>query len=57
MLTIIYPNTPESMIDLNSLEAKDQRYLLFLLRERWIDAQRSWNPSLGEEIEAALRPE
>jgi len=57
VLTIIYPDTPESMIDLNSLEAKDQRYLLFLLHKRWIDAQRSWNPSLGEEIEAALRPE
>lgn len=54
VLTIIYPDTPESMIDLNILGADDQRHLLHLLRERWIGAQDPWNPCLGEEIEVAL---
>jgi hypothetical protein len=54
VLTIIYPDAPESMIDLNILEADDQRRLLHLLFERWIGAQRPWNPSFGEEIVAAL---
>jgi len=42
------------MLDLNLLKADDQRYFLHLLHERWIEAQRSWNPELGAEIEAAL---
>jgi len=54
VLTIIYPDTPESMIDLNILEPDDQRDLLNLLRERWNGTQRLWNPRLGEEIELAL---
>jgi hypothetical protein len=54
VLTIIYPDTPESMIDLNSLSHEDQCLLLYLLRERWLGEQRTWNPELGEEIEAAL---
>ena len=54
VLTIIYPDTPESMIDLNILEVDDQHDLLCLLRERWNGEQHSWNPRLGEEIAAAL---
>ncbi len=54
VLTIIYPDAPESMIDLNSLNHEDQRLLLYLLRERWLGEQRTWNPQLGDEIEAAL---
>jgi len=54
VLTIIYPDTPESMINLNILELYDQRDLLNLLRERWDGTQRLWNPRLGEEIELAL---
>ena len=54
VLTIIYPDAPESMIDLNSLNHEDQRLLLYLLRERWLGEQRAWNPKLGDEIEAAL---
>lgn len=54
VLTIIYPDAPESMIDLNSLNPEDQRLLLCLLRERWRGEQRSWNPELGDEIEAPL---
>ncbi|MEO8955523.1 MAG: hypothetical protein ABI396_08800 [Ktedonobacteraceae bacterium] len=55
VLTIIYPDAPESMIDLNSLNPEDQRLLLCLLRERWLGEQRIWNPELGDEIETALK--
>jgi len=54
VLTIIYPGTPESMIDLRLLDEHDRRRLLALLREYWIDAQQAWNPALGKEIEKAL---
>ncbi len=55
VLTILYPDTPEAMIDLNMLDAEDQRHLLWILRERWTGAEQPWNPQLGEEIEAALK--
>lgn len=54
VLTVIYPDQPESLFDLKLLDPHDQRRLLYLLRERWLDAERPWNPLLGEEIEAAL---
>jgi len=54
VLTIIYPDAPESMIDLKILDAGDQRHLLHLLREHWIGIPGPWNPQLGAEIEAAL---
>jgi hypothetical protein len=54
VLTIIYPDAPESMIDLKILDAGDQRQLLHLLREHWIGIPGPWNPQLGAEIEAAL---
>ncbi|HEU5231083.1 MAG TPA: hypothetical protein VFU49_24895 [Ktedonobacteraceae bacterium] len=54
VLTIIYPGTPESMIDLRLLDEDDRHQLLALLREYWIDAQQVWNPTLGKEIEMAL---
>jgi hypothetical protein len=54
VLTIINPDQQESMFDLNLLDVDDQRRLLFLLRKRWLEAERPWNPRLGEEIEAAL---
>ena len=54
VLSIIYPDAPESLIDLNCLNSDDQRHLLYLLRERWNGTERQWNPQLGEEIEAAL---
>jgi hypothetical protein len=54
VLTIIYPDAPESMIDLKILGAGDQRHLLHLLREHWIGTTGPWNPQLGAEIEAAL---
>ncbi len=54
VLTIIYPDAPEAMIDLNLLASDDQLHLLHLLHERWIGTQGLWNPRLGDEIEAAL---
>jgi hypothetical protein len=58
VLTIIYPDIPETMLDLRMFCASDQRKLLFLLRERWSDiqnAQQEWNPHLGQEIEETLK--
>jgi hypothetical protein len=54
VLTITYPDTPEAMLDLHMLNVSDQRKLLYVLRERWNDAQQLWNPHFGEEIEHAL---
>jgi hypothetical protein len=54
VLTITYPDTPESMLDLNMLNVGDQRKFLYILRERWNEAQQLWNPQFGEEIEQAL---
>jgi hypothetical protein len=54
-LSIIHPGHPESMIDLNLLAKEDRHHLLDLLRERWINTEKEWNPELGEEINAALQ--
>ncbi len=54
-LSVIYPDKPESLFDLTLLDADDQPRLLNLLRQRWLDAARPWNPLLGNEIEAALQ--
>lgn len=54
VLTIIYPDRPESMIDLNLLAPDDRHHLLSLLHESWLDAHRPWNPQFGEQVEAAL---
>lgn len=56
VLAIIQPDNPESLFDLQLLTPQDQRQLLTLLRERWSEeSEPSWNPTLGDEIEAALR--
>ncbi|HEX4205759.1 MAG TPA: hypothetical protein VHZ51_16490 [Ktedonobacteraceae bacterium] len=54
VLTITYPEHPETLIELKLFEVEDQRRLLSLLYTRWNDAQAVWNPTLGEEIELAL---
>lgn len=54
VLTIMAPNKPELMIDLDLLDADDQHYLLHLLRKHCIDTEGIWNPCLGEQIETAL---
>lgn len=54
-LAIIHPDKPESLFDLQLLTSEDQHRLLTLLRERWVESEHAWNPTLGEEIEAALK--
>src|SRR5581483_6277008 len=54
VLTVTYPDTTESLVDLNLLDTDDQRQLLAILHKRWTDAQQAWNPSLGEEIKVAM---
>ncbi len=51
VLTVIYPDMPESMLDLNSLDVEDQRLLLSLLRERCITAGQLWTRELSHETE------
>lgn len=55
VLVILHPDRPESLFDLQLLTPDDQRQLLTLLRERWVEAKHTWNPTLGDEIEEALR--
>ncbi|TMC22469.1 MAG: hypothetical protein E6J34_06275 [Chloroflexi bacterium] len=55
VLTIIHPGAPETMVDLSLLAKDDQHKLLALLHDHWINAEQVWNPTLGEEIAAALR--
>lgn len=54
VLTVTYPSTPETVVDLNLLDVVDQQQLLALLHKRWSDAREAWNPSLGEEIVVAM---
>jgi hypothetical protein len=56
VLSILHPDKPETLFDLQLLSPDDQLQVLTLLRERWVGAEREWNPSLGDEIEAALAP-
>jgi hypothetical protein len=39
-LTISYPGAPESIIDLDALDAKDRRALQFLLRQWCVEERR-----------------
>ena len=43
ILTAIYPDMPEVMLDLNSFEPRDQRFLLSLLHEQWDSVDQCWN--------------
>jgi len=52
VLSITHPDQQEAVFDLNLLDVKDQRYLLFNLNKYWLDAECFWNSRLGEEIEA-----
>jgi hypothetical protein len=54
VLAILHPERPESLFDLQLLTPVDQKQLLTLLRERWVEAEHPWNPTLGAEIEEAL---
>jgi hypothetical protein len=55
VLAILHPDKPETLFDLQLLTSEDQRQLLLLLRERWVEAEHPWNPTLGAEIETALQ--
>lgn len=57
LLTVIYPNMPESMIDLNTLDKRDRLLLLALLRERWLASGRLWNLEFGDEKTADAQEE
>ncbi len=49
LLTIIYPDMPESMIDLDTLAEHDKLALLASLRERWLTSGRLWSLEFGDE--------
>ncbi len=57
ILTVIYPDMPESMFDLNTLDKSDKHLLLSLLRERWLASEGLWTLSFdneeGEKIQEA----
>jgi len=55
VLAILHPDKPETLFDLQLLTSDDQRQVLLLLRERWVEAEHPWNPTLGAEIETALQ--
>jgi hypothetical protein len=54
VLSITHPDQQEAVFDLNLLDMEDQRHLLYLLHKCWLDAERPWNPRLGEDIEVVL---
>ncbi|GAC1355691.1 MAG: hypothetical protein NVSMB38_36300 [Ktedonobacteraceae bacterium] len=49
ILTVIYPDMPESMLDLNVLEAADRQLLFTFLRERWLASERLWTLASGDD--------
>jgi hypothetical protein len=55
VLSITHPDQQETVFDLNLLDVQNQRHLLSILHKCWLDAERPWNPRLGEEIETVLR--
>jgi hypothetical protein len=55
VLSITHPHQQEAVFDLNLLDWKDQHLLFSLLYEFWLDAECTWNPGLGEEIEAVQK--
>jgi hypothetical protein len=57
VLTVIYPDRPETLFDLDLLEPGDQRRLLILLRKHWLDAERPWTLCLDDEIKPGLEQE
>ncbi len=54
VLAIMHSDKPETLFDLQLLTPEDRHRLLTLLRQRWQEAEHTWNPTLGEEIEALL---
>lgn len=55
ILTIIYPDMSESMLDLNALDKGDKHLLLALLYERWLASERQWTLSFDAAIEKNMQ--
>ncbi|GAC1550968.1 MAG: hypothetical protein NVS2B2_00070 [Ktedonobacteraceae bacterium] len=55
ILTVIYPDMPESMLDLNALDKGDKHLLLALLHERWLASERLWTLSFDAAIEKSTQ--
>jgi len=51
VLTVIYPDMPESMLDLNVLAKADKHLLLALLYERWLASECLWTLAFDTAIE------
>ncbi|GAC1656051.1 MAG: hypothetical protein NVS4B12_28580 [Ktedonobacteraceae bacterium] len=51
ILTVIYPDMPESMLNLSTLEKGDIQLLLSLLHEHWLASDRLWMLELSDEVE------
>ncbi len=51
ILTVIYPDMPESMLDLNALDEGDKQLLLALLYERWLSSECLWTLAFDPAIE------
>ena len=49
IITVIYPDMPESMFDLNVLSNGDKTALLALLRERWLASGQLWSLITNDE--------
>ncbi|GAC1566419.1 MAG: hypothetical protein NVS3B14_08520 [Ktedonobacteraceae bacterium] len=56
ILSLTYPDHPETLFDLNLLHSRDQQQLLQLLQQHWLypHPQLSAQPALDQHIEAAL---
>ena len=55
ILTVIYPDMPESMLDLNTLDRNDKLLLLALLRERWLASDHLWTLSFNDEFSEVVQ--
>ena len=56
ILTVIYPDMPESMLNLNALDNNDKHLLLALLHERWLTSQCLWTLSFDTAVEKIEQP-
>ncbi len=55
ILTIIYPDMPESMLDLNVLTGEDRQLLLTLLNKNWLASDQLWTLSLDPSNEQSVQ--
>ncbi len=55
ILTVIYPDMPESMLDLNALNKGDKQLLLASLHEHWLASECLWTLSLDSANEQGVQ--